>query len=307
MAPAAFFILIAFFVDLLYATNMKSLRIILAIAIMFVFVSSCTLKSGVQETKPLVKLFVFECGENNVNDISMFAPDLSTKVAKKMIVSCFLIQHPHGTLLWDSGLSDDIAKEPKGVSAMNGNFHLTVKKPFLKQLAEMGVSPKDITYVAFSHFHADHVGNANAFVGSTLLIQKDEYEAAFGAHPEEFRFAKATYQNLKKTPVKLLLGDHDVFGDGSVVIKRAIGHTPGHQVLFVRLSKTGPVVLSGDLYHFAENREKKRVPAFNFSKEETLKSMDAIEAFIRDTHATMWIQHDYEQIQALRHAPNFYE
>lgn len=268
--------------------------------------ASVKTNSRLDDKSPL-RLYVFECGENNVSDLSLFAPGIGKNVKKKLTVSCYVIKHPQGYLLWDSGLADEIADEKDGMLAANGKFHLTVKKPFIKQLAEIGLKPTDFKYIAFSHFHADHVGNANAFKGATLLIQEEEFAAAFGGDPQKFNFNSKTYSSLSAGPVIKLTSDHDVFGDGSVVIKRAPGHTPGHQILFINLAKTGPIVLSGDLYHFAENRRLKRVPAFNFDKDETKKSMTDIENFIRQKNATLWIQHDFEQAQSLRHAPEFYE
>jgi glyoxylase-like metal-dependent hydrolase (beta-lactamase superfamily II) len=210
-------------------------------------------------------------------------------------------------MLWDSGLSDDIAKHKDGITAREGKFHMQVKKPFLVQLANMGLYPKDFSFIAFSHYHSDHVGNANAFKGVTQLIQQEEYDAAYGDTPEKFGFNPKVYEELKNGPFVKLTGDHDVFGDGSVVIKRAIGHTPGHQALFVDLAKTGPLLISGDLYHFADNRVHQRVPVFNFSAEESKKSMVAIENFVAIKKATMWIEHDFEQNSTLRHAPEYYE
>lgn len=252
-----------------------------------------------------VRIYVFDCGENDVKDIGMFAPGLTGP--KKLAVACYVIRHPFGNLLWDSGLSDSIADEKDGVEAADGNFHLTLKTPFLKQLSSIGLTPADMKYIAFSHFHSDHVGNANAFVGATLLIQQEEYDAAFGPEPQKYRYKYETYNQLAQTPTVKLHGDHDVFGDGSVIIKRSVGHTPGHQSLFVNLAKTGPILISGDLYHFADNRIHSRVPSFNFDKQLTENSMRTIENFIRETKAVMWIEHDYEQNQSLRHAPEYYE
>ncbi len=105
----------------------------------------------------------------------------------------------------------------------------------------------------------------------------------------------------------MINGDFDVFGDGTVVIKRAVGHTPGHQVLFLDLKETGPLVLSGDLYHFTSNRTHKRVPSFNFNKEQTLTAMDDIEKFVKEKGAQLWIQHDLEQNASIKHSPAFYQ
>ena len=83
-------------------------------------------------------------------------------------------------------------------------------------------------------------------------------------------------------------GDHDVFGDGSVVIKPAPGHTPGHQILFVDLAATGPIVLGGDLYHFPETRELRRVPLFNTDEAQTLAAMDALDVFLAESGVELW-------------------
>jgi glyoxylase-like metal-dependent hydrolase (beta-lactamase superfamily II) len=139
------------------------------------------------------------------------------------------------------------------------------------------------------------------------LIQQAEYDAAFGEDPTKFGFNPASYEQLDKSKIKVLKGDYDVFGDGKVVIKTAPGHTPGHQVLFVNLDETGPIVLSGDLYHFTKNRVHRRVPSFNFDKEQTLAAMEKIEQFVNDENAQFWIQHDIEQNQTIKHSPEFYQ
>ena len=189
---------------------------------------------------------------------------------------------------------------------MNNVFHLSVTHPLAQQLAEINIKPEQIQYLAMSHFHADHTGNANLFKHSTLLIQSEEYDAAFGPEPQSYHFDPASYSELDRNKMQVLHGDYDVFGDGRVVIKKAVGHTPGHQMLFLELPHSGPIMLSGDLYHFTSNREHRRVPGFNFNKEETLESMDKMEKFIADKHAQLWIQHDLEQNQTIRHSPAFY-
>ena len=104
----------------------------------------------------------------------------------------------------------------------------------------------------------------------------------------------------------ILDGDHDVFGDGKVMIISAPGHTPGHQVLFVDLPETGPLVLSGDLYHFRLSRAEKRVPTFNTDKKQTLAAMEKVENFVAEKGATFWIEHDLALAKTLRKAPDYY-
>ena len=101
--------------------------------------------------------------------------------------------------------------------------------------------------------------------------------------------------------------EHDVFGDGSVIIKLAPGHTPGHQVLYLRLPRTGSVLLSGDLYHFPEARALNRVTIFDFDQAQTAVSREAIEAFLTKTGAQLWIQHDDIGNSRLKKAPDYYE
>jgi glyoxylase-like metal-dependent hydrolase (beta-lactamase superfamily II) len=119
---------------------------------------------------------------------------------------------------------------------------------------------------------------------------------------------QARYISLKDRKTKILNGeDYDVFGDGTVVIKAAYGHTPGHQVLYVKLAKTGPVLLAGDLYHYQEERGTSKVPNFEFNKEQSLASRQAVEAFIKKTGAQLWIEHDLANFNKLRKSPDYYE
>ncbi|PYR77160.1 MAG: MBL fold metallo-hydrolase, partial [Acidobacteria bacterium] len=101
--------------------------------------------------------------------------------------------------------------------------------------------------------------------------------------------------------------DYDVFGDGSVVIKSAPGHSPGHQVLFVKLARTGPVVLSGDLYHYPEERALMKVPTTEFNREQSAASRAAVEAFLAQTHAQLWIEHDFIGNERLNKSPRYYD
>lgn len=256
---------------------------------------------------PPLRMYVFKCGEITINDVSLFSPGVDAGAKKTVDVSCYLIQHPKGMMVWDTGLPDGLVAKPEGIDVFDGKMHLKVLKPFALQLKEIGVTPDKVDYVAFSHMHSDHAGNGNLFNNATVLMQKEEYAAAFGKNSSKFGFDKKNYEKLAYSKVVQLEGNYDVFGDGSVMILRAPGHTPGHQALYVKLEKSGPVVLSGDLYHFKSNRENRRVPAFNFNKDQTLASMDAIEKFVADKNTRFWIQHDPDQNAEIVHAPQFHE
>jgi len=252
------------------------------------------------------RLYVFDCGTIDVADISLFHPGIGKGEHKRLANTCYLVAHPKGTLLWDAGLPDELAQTPDGKTVFNV-FTARVTRPLAAQLAEINVKPERINYFGISHMHFDHIGNSALAPNATLLMQAAEYDAAFGPEPGKYGFDPTGYANLKTRKVKKLDGDYDVFGDGSVTIKRAPGHTPGHQALFVRLPKSGNILLSGDLVHFTDNWTHKRVPGFNFDKEQSAKIMDEVERFLKDNDAVLWIQHDLEQNAGLQRAPAYYE
>src|SRR5436853_4186832 len=162
-------------------------------------------KSGIE------RMYVLYCGDIALTDMGRFSPGYSGPGA--LSSTCYLFKHTQGWLLWDTGLPDAIASMPEGQKSNAGVWH--VKKTLASQLAEIGVRPSDIRYLALSHSHGDHVGNVNLFPQSTLLIQKAEYE-----WPDPFGVPRFK----KEQPVKLVDGDHDIFGDGSVMLIS----TPGH-------------------------------------------------------------------------------
>lgn len=250
------------------------------------------------------RMYVLECGESKTSDVSAnWSPGVDVGVSREFSDNCYLIVRGQRLFLWDTGLSDAIAAKPEGVSAASGLLTLWVRKPLASQLEALGIAPGSVTDLALSHFHSDHAGNANLFTAATLYIQQAEYDAAFGEDAAKFGFNPALYGALKSNRTVKLNGDHDVFGDGSVVILATPGHTPGHQCLLVRLPDRGPVVLSGDMVHFHENWANRRIPARNFDKLRSAESMDKIAAVLAREKAELWINHDQAQSAAIPKAP----
>lgn len=274
-------------------------------------ISTCALLASLglsaQAAEPVaeLRLYAIDCGRIQVKDAAPFS-DTGDYDGKPLdvVVSCFLIRHPKGTLLWDAGLSDEVAKAPNGVDAPGGNFHLSMKKPLLAQLAELGLAPADVNYVAFSHLHFDHTGNANAFPQSTWLMNQTEL-AAVDSDAPPFGMDPSQVSARKTAKLETYAGDHDVFGDGKVRILTAPGHTPGHQVLMLELAGVGPVILSGDLYHTLENRKERNVPVFNTSRAQTLASFDRVEKLVANRKARFVVQHSNEDFAALPKFPAY--
>jgi N-acyl homoserine lactone hydrolase len=283
----------------LLATLFATILAILAIA-----PSAWAQRSKAQPPKS-VRLYVFDCGSLNIPDTSPYQLKPEELGTTYMSVACFLVAHPKGTMIWDAGAVPDSAFKPGGGPATLR--YATSVKPLTAQLAEIGYVPTDINYLALSHFHWDHVGNANVFAGSTWLVRKLERDIMF-AEPPSPRTEPANYSALKNSKTKIVTkADYDVFGDGTVVLKSAPGHSPDHQVLFLKLAKTGPVVISGDLYHYPEERKLNKVPTTEFNAAQTVASRAAIEAFLKKTGAQLWIQHDFTANAKLKKSPEFYE
>ncbi|HMC14475.1 MAG TPA: N-acyl homoserine lactonase family protein [Albitalea sp.] len=253
------------------------------------------------------RMYVIECGENHARDLSIWTSPADKGKPYVFANNCYLIRHRTAWFLWDSGNADMIASMPNGLTNPRGTLTAYMRKPLAESLEEIGVAPQDIEHFAMSHSHGDHSGNARLFAKSTIYMQATEYEAIHGPDPLKLGIPPANFDSLNDAKIIRLNGDHDVFRDGSVVIKSTPGHTPGHQSLFVRLSRTGPVLLSGDFVHLTSNWEAKRVPSLNYDAAQTIRSMNEMESFIKATGAKLWINHDAEQSRTIPKAPAFVE
>ena len=253
-----------------------------------------------------VRLYVFDCGKLHYDDPSRFSFKKEEVKNYELSAGCYLIVHPKGTLMWDVGVIPDKKFPADGQPATK--FYATATRTLRSQLSQAGYAPEDITYLAMSHSHWDHLANANEFAKSTWLVRPVERDILFGPNPPE-RSTPDEYEALKNSKTVMLPdGDYDVFGDGRVIIKPAYGHTPGHSVLFVKLRKTGPVVLSGDLYHYPEEvAAPEHFPINEFNKDQTRQSRIAIQAFLKQSGAQLWIQHDIAAFTKLKKSPEYYE
>lgn len=258
-----------------------------------------------EEAKPEVKLYTFSGGTVGANKLELFSQDTTYTGQSKVFSDAFyVVSHPKGNLMWDAGLPESLAAMEEPFTTPDGAFTVSRKDSVANQLASIGMTVDDIDYIALSHTHFDHSGHANVFSGSTWLVQGPEYD--YVTSEESQKNNADNYNAIKElTKIKKLNGDHDVFGDGTVVIKSMPGHTPGHQVLYLDLAEHGSLLLSGDMYHFYENREHQRVPIFNFDVALTKESMQAFKAFANEKNAKVYIQHAQGDFEKLPKAPNY--
>ena len=294
--------------------------VILAAALVFFGPVACGSRppsSSIRSPTPLpssTRLYVFDCGTLHIADTRRFRLDREEVSGSDLSVACFLITNPKGALIWDAGAVPDGAWAPADAPIVHHivlpdsqERDVSMRRALLPQLRDAGYTPADITYLALSHYHYDHTANANAFASATWLVRQPERDAMFARAPPGVS-QPTTYAALRTSKTHIIRdGDYDVFGDATVVIKAAPGHTPGHQILYVKLKKTGDVVLSGDLYHYPEARRLKRVPVFDYDQVQSRATREAIEAFLAKTGAQLWIQHDLKGNARLKKAPEFYE
>jgi glyoxylase-like metal-dependent hydrolase (beta-lactamase superfamily II) len=251
-----------------------------------------------------LRMYTLDCGSFDAKNMGMFSDTGEfDNQPGKLVGTCFLLWHPKGALLWDTGLSDALAAMPNGVTDPFG-ITLKVTKPLVPQLTTLGLKPNEINYVAFSHLHADHTGNANAFSSSTWLIGKSDFAWAH-EKPTPVGVDPKTLSGHKKAQLQFIEFDHDVFGDGSVRILRAPGHTPGHQVLLVSLAKAGKLLLSGDLFHTKASAAKGLIPLVNNSRADSLASIDRINKLLKSTKARLIVQHAPEDFASLPTFPAY--
>ncbi len=257
-------------------------------------------EAAIEEAAPAVKLYTFDCGKIDISDRGIFANDGRYDGQPSQVANgCFVVSHPKGNLLWDLGLpSALIGAEP----IQQGVFSPSLEVSLVDQLAAVGLD--NIDYVAVSHHHFDHTGQQEAAAGASWLVSEAEHAFLTGAGPEA---GVPDLSGLMALETIKFAGDYDVFGDGSVVILSLPGHTAGHTGLLVNLPDAGPVMLTGDLYHFRESRTGKAVPAFNFNAPQTLESMQAFEDRVEALGARVIIQHVGEDLAALPKQPEALE
>jgi len=267
--------------------------------------SSATQASSSAQNQQDIRIYTLDCGSVDFTDIGLFSSGEYAGRAQKMAVPCFLIRHPDGDMVWDAGIPDAINQMPDGLEILGGLAIARVPVTMKSQFEQLGLSTKDVEYLALSHAHFDHTGNVDQFSDSTLLIYKSEHDFMFGAGVEAGVVDAGLVEPLRSVKTNIIDGEHDVFGDGKVIIIPTPGHSPGHSVLLVKLKNKGSVMFSGDLFHLAESRERKIVPMINPDREQTLASMDVFNARVEKEGAKVIIQHDLSEYEALPKIPEY--
>jgi N-acyl homoserine lactone hydrolase len=240
---------------------------------------------------PEVTLTRIECGTGakptivaeRFSDTFAYKPDL----ALTFTFSCYVIKHGDDYMVWDTGFAP-------------GSNPNAPKVGIVERLAEVKVKPEQVKYVGISHFHGDHTGQLSPFANATLLIGKGDWDGVTANPPMQGANAAGfkDWMGASARKVEPLTLDKDVFGDGTVMVIRTPGHTPGHSSLLVR-TKSKNFLLIGDAAHFHENYDSNGVPSFNYDRAQTVASMERLKKIAANLNATVIIQHDMRDIGKL--------
>ncbi len=248
------------------------------------------------QAAPEVSLARFDCGTPQAPTAvnQRFSDTYAYGELKiQFVYSCYLIKHGDDYLLWDTG---------HAMTAPN----VAPKVSLVDYLAKIDVKPDQIKYVGISHYHADHTGQVASFPKATVLIGKADWDAISSPKPGQSVNFKPFESWIKgEGKFEALTLDKDVFEDGTVIVLRTPGHTPGHSSLLVKLPQMGAVILSGDAVHFRENLDLVGVPAFNYDRAQTVASIERIKKIASNLKATIIIQHDARDIEKLPVFPAF--
>jgi N-acyl homoserine lactone hydrolase len=266
-----------------------------------------------------MKLYVFSSGALTIGKHILM--DLAPQETIKVPVGFFVVMHPKGNVLFDTGNNDKIITDPSywGTAFQRLSPVNTPDMAIDAQLGKIGLKPDDIKYVVVSHLHLDHGGNVAKFPNSTLVVQKDELRAAFwpepgmarGYIPGDLAPLRSDIGEADPNKYKMiqLNGDMDLFGDNSVVVKRWVGHTPGSQMMVVRLPKTGTIILTGDNVYFRENAEKNILPniVLAYDPPGILRAYEWIRYLQATEKADFFTAHDPDAFKALKKPPEYYD
>jgi N-acyl homoserine lactone hydrolase len=221
----------------------------------------------------------------------------------KVPVPCYLIEHPKGRLLFDSGLHADTQTDFKkrlGEISKYFTVHFSAGEEIATQLARLDLGPDDIDFVVNSHLHFDHAGGNEQIANARVVVQGREWQAAHDADLIASNgYVPADYDHGHE--LQLVDGEHDLFGDGSVVCVPTYGHTPGHQSLKVRLGAR-ELLLCGDACYLKRSLEELRLPTVLHDRAQMLDSLLRIRA-LRDRGARVYYGHDPEFWRDVPQAP----
>ncbi|MCD4853694.1 N-acyl homoserine lactonase family protein [Arthrobacter sp. AK01] len=238
------------------------------------------------------RVYAFICGHHTIPKERMIA---GTTGLITIPIPAFVIEHPTGLFVFDTGFNrlvyEDVASYFPAEALKPVEFHFSPEEELPTQMRNAGFDPDSVRLVANSHLHYDHCGGNVLFPQATVMVQRDEWEAASNAPADKAGYRKVDFHTGQT--MDLVEGERDVFGDGSVVLTPTIGHTPGHQSLHVRHAG-GVAVLAGDACYMADTlTADDKLPDISVTEdpESYLRSLESLRALHR-SGSLVFVGHD---------------
>ena len=238
---------------------------------------------------------------------TVYLPQADRSEMIELPVSCVLLCHRHGNVLFDTGCHPSVAEDPEGRWGGLAKFMVPIMKPgehVLASLGELGLTSNDIDVVICSHLHPDHCGCNAFFRRATILIHTSELEAARAPNAEKSGYLAADWDHPLR--VEALTGERDLFADGHIVLIPLPGHTPGMMGALVSLAKSGRFLLASDTVSLRATLGSGIIPKNTWNAELLAKSLAEV-AHIQSGGATVICGHDAAQWATLRKGADAYD
>ncbi len=247
-----------------------------------------------------MRLYIFDGGRAHLPDLGHLTPDHNFGVPVTIPILMFLIDHPRGLVLVDTGVETDDVHDPV--------LEVEPGQRIDRQMKRLGYEPGDVRYVILTHLHHDHMTCAPLFPQATFVVRRSELRAAWwpDAHEGGYSFDRLMPTRGLRY---LQLSDNeafDVFGDGSIVCFDTRGHTEGHQSVLVNLPKSGKIVLTGDAVQVADNFFDKVPPGLCWNSELAVRAIDRL-WHLQAEGALLVFGHELSLLATLKVAPDYYD
>jgi N-acyl homoserine lactone hydrolase len=238
---------------------------------------------------------------------SVYLPDADRSETLELPVSCFLLRHPQGNVLFDTGCHPSTATDAEGRWGPMARAMVPISGPqdnVVDQLQSIGLTTDDIDVVVNSHFHSDHCGCNEFFKKATVVCHARELEAARKEDAEKSGFLAVDWKH--PMPIETIEGERDLFNDGRIVLVPVPGHTAGMTAALVGLDRSGSFLLASDSVALRANLERDINPRNTWDAEQSSKSMEEIRR-IEAGGATVVYGHDAAQWDELKKGAQYYD
>ena len=238
---------------------------------------------------------------------SIYLPDADRAETIDLPVSCYLLRHPEGNVLFDTGCHPSTATDAEarwGPMAKALNPISTPDQNLISQLDTVGLTPLDIDVVVNSHFHSDHCGCNEFFRNATVICHRKELDAAEA--PDGLQKGYLPIDWKQPMPIEAIDAERDLYDDGRIVLLPLPGHTVGMTAALIGLDRSGSFLLASDAVPLKVNLEREIHPRNTWDVEQSARSMEEVRR-LEAGGAQVLFGHDADQWNTLRTGRDAYD